>query len=63
MSQLTEKETDQCVTEVMVLASCNHGNIIQYIDAYVEERCLYIVMEFADGGNISLSREADMVGI
>ena len=35
-----------------MLASCNHGNIIRYIDAYVEERCLYIVMEFADGGNI-----------
>ena len=48
--KLTEKESEQCITEVMVLARCNHGNIVRYIEAYVEKKCLHIVMEYADGG-------------
>lgn len=48
--KLTEKELDRSLTEVSILARCNHPNIISYLDAYVNEGCLNIAMEYADGG-------------
>lgn len=48
--KLSERELDQALTEVSVLARCNHINIIKYLDAFVDEGSLKIAMEYADGG-------------
>lgn len=48
--KLSQKEMDQCMTEVSVLARCKHQNIISYLDAYVTEGALNIAMEYADEG-------------
>lgn len=35
------------------MASIKHNNIVRYCDAFVERDSLYIVMEFAEHGDIS----------
>jgi len=35
------------------LASFNHPNVIAYKEAFLEENFLYIVMEYAEGGDLS----------
>ena len=55
----TEKEKDQSMNEVNILASCNHVNIVRYVGAYIvqkgqaSERIL-IIMEFADAGDLAM---------
>ncbi|XP_069104709.1 LOW QUALITY PROTEIN: uncharacterized protein [Argopecten irradians] len=50
--KLSEKELDRSLTEVSILARCNHPNIISYLDAYVKDGSLNIAMEYADGGDL-----------
>ncbi|XP_021344811.1 serine/threonine-protein kinase Nek5-like [Mizuhopecten yessoensis] len=50
--KLSEKELDRSLTEVSILARCNHQNIISYLDAYVKDGNLNIAMEYADGGDL-----------
>jgi NIMA (never in mitosis gene a)-related kinase len=50
--KLSEKELDQALTEVSILARCKHVNIIKYQDAFVDDGSLNIVMEYANGGNL-----------
>ena len=52
MRSLSEVDLDRCVTEVCVMASCNHRNIIQYVEAFVDSGCLQIIMEYAKGGGL-----------
>lgn len=47
---LCEKDLDQALTEVAILARCKHTNVIRYCEAFVENGLLHVVMEFADGG-------------
>ena len=47
---LTEKEKNQALTEVEVLAKCKHLNIIRYRDAFIDNGNLNIVMEHAEDG-------------
>ena len=50
VSGLTQKEREQTLTEVSVLARCKHVNIVRYHDAFVHDAMLNIVMEHAEGG-------------
>ncbi|KAL5004448.1 hypothetical protein ScPMuIL_017904 [Solemya velum] len=49
---LSDKELDQAMTEVAVLARCQHRNIIKYSEAFIEESSLGIVMEYANKGDL-----------
>ena len=55
ISQLTDKERENALNEIRILASLSHKNIIGYKDAFFDEKSktLNIVMEFADGGDMS----------
>ena len=55
ISQLTDKEKNNALNEIRILASLSHRNIIGYKDAFFDEqsKTLNIVMEFADGGDMS----------
>ena len=50
MGALNEKERQQTLTEVEVLARCRHVNVIRYREAFLEDATLNIVMSYADGG-------------
>ena len=54
MIKLTEKEKQNALNEVRILASINHPNIIGYKEAFFEDStsCLCIIMEYADGGDL-----------
>jgi len=53
-----DKDKEQSLTEVRILASCNHLNIIRYVGGYrchklaVNEKIL-IIMEYADAGDLA----------
>ena len=54
ISQLTDKEKNNALNEIRILASLSHKNIIGYKDAFFDEnsKTLNIVMEYADDGDI-----------
>ena len=51
---MSEKEKENALNEVRILASLEHPNIIAYKEAFFEEstQILCIVMEYADGGDL-----------
>jgi len=55
-----DKEKDQSMNEVNILASCNHVNIVRYAGAYIVHKSLateriLIIMEFADAGDLAIA--------
>ena len=53
MGNLSDKEKENALNEVRILASITHPNIISYKEAFIDEpsECLCIVMEYADAGD------------
>ena len=53
--QLSEKDKENALNEIRILASLSHKNIIGYKDAFFDQKSktLNIVMEFADDGDMS----------
>lgn len=53
MNKLTEKERENALNEVKILASVEHPNIISFKEAFMDEESesLWIVMEYADAGD------------
>ncbi|CAD8110148.1 unnamed protein product [Paramecium sonneborni] len=51
---LSDKEKQNALNEVRILASVRHANVIQYKEAFLEEQSqtLCIVMEYADDGDL-----------
>ena len=54
MGQLSQKEKENALNEVRILASIQVGTIVQYKEAFFEETSssLCLVMEFADDGDL-----------
>ncbi len=54
MLNLTEKERENALNEVRILASIDEPNVISYKEAFIDETsgCLCLVMEFADNGDL-----------
>lgn len=53
ISHLTEKQKEGALAESKVLQLMKHSNIISHIDTFMEGARLYIVMEYADGGDLA----------
>jgi len=53
MSNLSEKEKENALNEVRILASISHPNIIAYKEAFIDTQSssLCIIMEYADAGD------------
>lgn len=52
------KDKEQAMNEVNILASCNHVNIVRYAGAYIVHKSLMterilIIMEYADAGDLA----------
>ena len=54
LAKLSEKEKDNSINEVRILASVQHQNIAGYKEAFFDEKTntLCIVMEFCNGGDL-----------
>ena len=55
MNMLKEKERENALNEIRILASLNQRFVIAYKDAFYDEssNTLCIIMEFAEGGDIA----------
>ena len=53
LSALGPKERDEAKREINVLKSLSHPYIVKYIEDFQENGNLYIVMDYADGGDLS----------
>ena len=52
-SNMSKEECERSKKEVEILRELKHINIIQYISYNVRNQKLYILMEYADGGDLS----------
>jgi len=53
IGHLKENEQSAAKKEADVLHQMTHSNITMYVESFVENSKLYIVMEYADGGDLS----------
>ena len=53
LSALSVKDRQEAAKEANVLKSLRHPNIVEYITSFNERGCFYIVMEYADGGDLA----------
>ncbi|XP_041129918.1 serine/threonine-protein kinase Nek1-like isoform X3 [Polyodon spathula] len=50
--RMSNKEREESRTEVAVLANMKHPNFVQYKESFEESGCLYIVMDYCEGGDL-----------
>uniref|UniRef100_A0A4W3JUS9 non-specific serine/threonine protein kinase n=1 Tax=Callorhinchus milii TaxID=7868 RepID=A0A4W3JUS9_CALMI len=50
--RMSNKEREESRREVAVLANMKHPNIVQYRESFEESGCLYIVMDYCEGGDL-----------
>ncbi|XP_051875709.1 serine/threonine-protein kinase Nek1 isoform X2 [Pristis pectinata] len=52
ISRMSNKEREESRREVAVLANMKHPNIVQYKESFEENGCLFIVMDYCEGGDL-----------
>ena len=52
MKGMTKKQLHDCSEEVRILSSLKNENIVKYLDSFVDNGKLYIVMEFVSNGTL-----------
>eukprot|EP00668_Euglena_longa_P001627 GGOE01001921.1.p1 GENE.GGOE01001921.1~~GGOE01001921.1.p1 ORF type:complete len:887 (+),score=274.16 GGOE01001921.1:122-2782(+) len=50
--RMKREEREEAKNEIKVLSKLNHPNIVRYLIHFEENSMLYIVMEYADGGDL-----------
>jgi len=43
---------EHLITEICIMKTCVHPNVVRYIDSYQKEDCIWVVMEFCGGGSL-----------
>ena len=52
LNHLKPKQQRECYREVSILKKVNHPNIIKYYSSFLEQENLYIIMEYAENGDL-----------
>eukprot|EP01064_Diplonema_japonicum_P036622 TRINITY_DN8301_c0_g1_i1.p1 TRINITY_DN8301_c0_g1~~TRINITY_DN8301_c0_g1_i1.p1 ORF type:complete len:540 (+),score=152.10 TRINITY_DN8301_c0_g1_i1:52-1620(+) len=53
-TSMSEKDKQDVYREIKILADVNHPNIVKFKEHYEEGNMLWIVMEYADGGDLGM---------
>eukprot|EP00906_Rhabdomonas_costata_P011443 RCo016311 len=63
-SALSKKDRDATDTEIQILAAVEHPNITKYIESFQVDDMLYIILEYADGGDLhgAIKRQSSLPG-
>ena len=48
-------DLDALINEILMLDSCHDPNIVNYLCSYMYKEQVWVVMEYLDGGSVSLS--------
>ena len=52
LNNLKEKQQKECYREVSILKKVSHHNIIKYYSSFLDGGILYIIMEYAESGDL-----------
>ena len=52
VSKMDRKQREDAINEVHVLKAMRHPYIVTYKESFMDKRCLCIVMDYADGGDL-----------
>ena len=52
LNHLTPRQQQECYREVSILKKVSHKNIIKYYSSFLEKEILYIIMEYAELGDL-----------
>ncbi|XP_071282009.1 serine/threonine-protein kinase PAK 3-like [Agelaius tricolor] len=52
ISLLQESGSELCLNEIQVMRGNKHANLVNYVDSYLLDEELWLVMEFMDGGSL-----------
>ena len=52
LSSLSEKEQQGAIVELQLLRHLDHPNVVSYIDSFLEQGVLIIVMEYCEVGDL-----------
>lgn len=52
VSNMDRKQKEEALNEVHVLKAMRHPYIVTYRESFMEKKCLCIVMDYADGGDM-----------
>lgn len=52
LKHLKPKHQEAAVKEAQILKTINHPHVIKYFTSFMEDGCLHILMEYADGGDL-----------
>lgn len=53
MKRMNKKQMKQTEQESCLLSKLNHPNIVKFIESFTNSNCLFIVMEYADNGDLN----------
>lgn len=62
LKSLTEKESRDVMNEISILSMLEHNNIIAYFNHFMDNKSLFIELEYCNGKVISLSAFSSEVG-
>ena len=52
IKNMKQKHQKEAIKEVQILRKVNHPNIIKYYTSFIDEEYIYIIMEYAQGGDL-----------
>lgn len=52
LSGMNKKTQEEAVREAKILRKVSHPHIIKFYTSFFEKNCLYIIMEYAEGGDL-----------
>ena len=53
MDMAVQPKKESIINEILVLKDARHPNVVNFVDAFFENNCLFVVMEYMEGGSLT----------